>query len=129
MATAYLHFTELEVYKECRQLSKSISTFVKLFPIVEKYRLIGQIIRSSRGITACIAEGYGRYYYKENIQYCRIERGSLFETYDHLLTALDVNYIDSKIFEEYKIKIDTCGRLLNGYINYLKKTRNPKEED
>jgi four helix bundle protein len=129
MTKNYLHFTELEVYKECRLLRKSISNIVKFFPAEEKYRLIGQVLRSSRGITACIAEGYGRYYYKENIQYCRISRGSLYETYEHLLTALDEKYIESKTLDEFKIKIDACGRLLNGYINYLKKTRYPKEED
>jgi four helix bundle protein len=112
---AYVHFTELEVYKECRELRTSISKLVKTFPPEEKYRLVSQILRSSRGITNCLAEGYGRFYFKENIQYCRISRGSLFETYDHLLVAYDEDYINQKTLEEYKIKIDICGRLTNSH--------------
>lgn len=86
-------FTDLEVYKECRQLKKRIAELAHGFPADEKYKLTDQILRSSRRITACIAEGFGRYYYKENIQYCRMARGSLMETLDHLITAFDENYI------------------------------------
>jgi len=117
-------FTDLEVYKECRALRKSISELAKgNFPTEEKYKLTDQIIRSSRRITACIAEGYGRFHYKENVQYCRMSRGSLTETLEHLITAYDENYITAILLKEYKAKIDTCARLLNGYINYLRKDK------
>jgi four helix bundle protein len=125
-----MNFTDLEVYKECRQLRMGISTIVKsLFPLDEKYKLSDQILRCSRSITANIAEGHGRYYFKENIQFCRISRGSLSETLEHLITAFNEKYISEEILVEYKAKIDTCGRLLNGYINFLKKQQKPKDED
>ena len=95
----------------------------------EKYKLTDQIIRSSRRITACIAEGHGRYYFKENIQYCRMARGSLSETLEHLITGFDEGYITQEVLKEFKLKIDTCGRLLNGYIKYLLKAKPPKDED
>jgi four helix bundle protein len=123
-------FTDLEVYKECRQLRISISSLTKNeFPIDEKYKLTDQIIRSSRSITANIAEGYGRYYFKENIQFCRISRASLTETLEHLITAFDEKYISESKLIELKTKVDTCGRLLNGYINFLKKQQKPRDED
>ncbi len=123
-------FTDLEVYKECRQLRISISSLVENeFPTDEKYKLTDQIIRSSRSITANIAEGYGRYYYKENIQFCRTSRASLSETLEHLITAFDEKYISESKLIELKTKIDTCGRLLNGYINFLKKQQKPRDED
>lgn len=124
------NFTDLEVYKECRQLRISISLLTKNeFPIDEKYKLTDQIIRSSRSITANIAEGYGRYYFKENIQFCRISRASLTETLEHLITAFDEKYISESKLIELKTKVDTCGRLLNGYINFLKKQQKPRDED
>ena len=84
-----MNFTDLEVYKACRNLRKEVSDFVKVkLPQEEKYKLYDQIIRSSRSITANIAEGYGRYYYKENIQFCRISRGSLNETLEHFICEL-----------------------------------------
>ena len=121
----FASFTEMDVYKECRNLRKNISNLVKTsFPNEEKFKLTDQIIRSSRGITACIAEGYGRFHYQENIQYCRMARGSLTETLEHLITAYDEKYISQDDLKSYKTQIDKCGQLINGYINYLKKTKN-----
>jgi four helix bundle protein len=123
-------FTELEVYKVCRSFRKLISDLVKnRFPENEKYKLSDQIIRSSRSITANIAEGFGRYYYKENIQFCRMARGSLNETLEHLIVAFDEKYIDDHELLKMKIEIDSCGKLLNGYINSLKRLQKPKDED
>jgi len=64
-------FKELEVWKSARELRKSISNLTKDFPKEEKYRLVDQIIRSSRSVAANVAEGFGRYHYQENIQFCR----------------------------------------------------------
>lgn len=126
----YLEFTDLKVYKECRKLKIEISKLTKSnFPQDEKYKLTDQIIRSSRSVTASLSEGYGRFYYKENIQYCRISRGSLSETLEHLITAFDEKYISDELLKEFKIRIDTCGKLLNGYINYLLKQKKPAEEN
>ena len=117
-------FTDLEVYKECRLLRKEISNLTKThFPQEEKFVLTNQLIRSSRGVTAAIAEGHGRYHYQENIQYCRISRGSLIETLEHLITAFDEKFISTEELKYFKSKIDTCGKLINGYINYLKKSK------
>jgi len=109
---AFLPFTDLEVYKECRLLRKSIAEMVKIhFPEHEKYKLTDQIILSSRRITACIAEGHGRFYYKENVQYCRMARGSLSETLEHLITGFDEGYITADMLKDHKTRIDSCGRL------------------
>lgn len=85
-------FEELEVWKKARSLRKEISSLVKTFPNEEKYRLTDQIIRSSRSSTSNIAEGFGRFHYQENIQFCRQARGSLTETIDHLLCAFDEKF-------------------------------------
>ncbi len=39
-----------------------------------------QLIRAADSIDANIAEGYGRYAFRENIQFCYYARGSLMET-------------------------------------------------
>lgn len=85
---AFGSFEDLEVYKKCRELRIEVSNVVNQhFPEHEKYSLKSQIIKSSRSITANIAEGAGRYHFQENIQFCRISRGSLTETLDHLIVA------------------------------------------
>jgi len=116
-------FTDLDVYKKSRMFRKEISAMVKThFPQEEKHRLKAQIINASRSVTANLAEGYGRFYYQDNIRFCRIARGSLEESMEHLITAYDEKYITSEELKEFKLKYDDCLRLLNGYINYLKRT-------
>ena len=70
-------FQELNAYKESRAFRMKISKMVKEhLPKSERYALTDQILRSSRSITANIAEGYGRYYYLDNAKFCRYSRGS-----------------------------------------------------
>lgn len=116
-------FTELECWKEARILKKKVSALAKTFPPEEKYDLISQIKRSSRSVTANIAEGHGRFHYQENIQFCRQARGSLTETLDHLITALDEEYIDQETLDEFQLQLEKCLRLLNGFINYLQRAK------
>jgi len=116
-------FEDLEVWKLCRELKyKLIGIAIKL-PKEERYRMADQIIRASRSITNNIAEGYGRFHFKENIQFCRISRGSIYECIDHLYCCLDENLIESSIFENLKIECTRCLQILNGYIRYLNKVR------
>lgn len=96
---------------------------VKVFPPDEKYRLSDQLIRASRSVTANIAEGYGRYHYQENIQFCRQSRGSLFEIVDHLTVALDEGYLKKETFEALKTDVFAIIKKVNGYIQYLEKRR------
>ena len=93
------------------------------FPKEEKFLLTSQTLDASRSITANIAEGHGRYYFQDNVRFCRISRGSLEETLEHLITAFDEQYISSEILKEEKEHYDTCLKLLNGYIRYLLKNK------
>jgi four helix bundle protein len=113
-------FTELETWKEARILKQGIIKIVKEFPPEEKYNLIDQIRRSSRSITANIAEGYGRFNYQETIQFIRQARGSLTETLDHLITAMDEAYINEEIYKRFEKQYEKVLKLINGYISFLK---------
>jgi|SRR6478609_127657 four helix bundle protein len=118
---AHKNFTELEVWKKARDLKNEIKRLTVSFPAEEKFRLTDQVIRSSRSINAAIAEGHGRYSFKDQLHFCIIARGSLSETYNHLIDAFDCNYILQEQLFEFKNKIEEIERLLNGYISYLRK--------
>jgi four helix bundle protein len=118
---AYKSFEDLEVYKAARQFRKKIYKLIKALPPEEKYNLADQMRRASLSLTNNIAEGHGRYHFQENIQFCRISRGSLMELIDDLNTCIDENYFSLDYLEELKAEGYTVNKMLNGYLSYLKK--------
>lgn len=116
----YNDFRDLEVWQRCRDIRKKIWALCQDFPKEEKYRLSDQMIRASRSATANIAEGYGRFHYQENIQFCRQSRGSLYELIDHIDVAMECEYINNNHAESLVEEIKTAIKILNGYIRYLK---------
>ncbi len=119
-SNAHQSFTDLDVWKSGRKLKIRICKLVKIFPLEEKFRLSDQLIRSSRGIGSAIAEGHGKFYYKDQINYCVIASGSLSETLSHLIDAMDSEYILKDELAFFKTDIDEAGKLLNGHISFLR---------
>jgi len=119
----YNDFRDLEVWQKSKELRQKFWELCKQFPKEERYRLSDQMIRASRSATACIAEGYGRFHYQENIQFCRQARGSLYELIDHTDVAFDCRYIKGDYAEVLIEQIKTAIRILNGYIKYLKQRK------
>lgn len=115
-------FEDLDCWKMGRELRNDVKDLIKTFPVYEKYELVSQMRRASRSVTHNIAEGYGRFHFKENAQYCRVSRGSLYELLDQFITSKDEEYITEEEYLKYKKQINDCLAVLNGYINYLKKS-------
>ena len=113
-------FEDLDCWQACRVLRKFCSEVCKSFPKDEAFRLKDQILRSARRTTASIAEGYGRYHYQENIQYCRAARGSAYEVLDHFIAGQDESLISDEECLDCRDTVEKSVRLLNGYIRYLK---------
>ena len=117
----YRSFEDLEVYKAAREFRKKIYELIKGLPPEEKYNLAGQMRRAALSLTNNLGEGHGRYHFQENIQFCRISRGSLMELIDDLNTCIDEEYFPLDYLEELKEEGYTVNKMLNGYIAYLKK--------
>ena len=105
--------------EEDEELKNEISQLIKTFPPEEKCRLTDQLIRSSRSINSQIAEGHGRRTWPDRLRFSVIARGSLSETLNHLIDALDEKYINEEQLNYFRNKITEVEKLLNGYINYL----------
>ena len=95
-------FEELETWKKSRDFRNRVIQLSKSFPSDEKFRLVDQLTRASRSITANIAEGHGKYHWQENIRACRIARGSLNEVLDHLIAARDSEYLSAEELVELR---------------------------
>ena len=120
------NFKNLEAWQMARSLRNDIKEMTITFPKDEKFKLTDQMIRASRSVTANIAEGFGRYHFQENIQFCRHARGSLTELIDHLSVANDEGYIEEQQRIEFETKIESCLKILNGYIRFLKSSKDKK---
>ena len=109
-------FKDLEVWKAARDLRHEFYRLAKDLPEVEKYGLASQIRRAAISETANIAEGFGRYGYRENAQSCRQARGSLYELRDHLTTCVDEGYVSRVEGKRLDALAQSAARLLNGYL-------------
>jgi four helix bundle protein len=117
-------FEDLECWKAARELRIFVSEqIISKFPMDEKFTLTSQLKRSSRSVGDNISEGYGRFHYQENIQFCRTARGSLCESMNQVITARDENYIDEDLLQQFRARFERTKAILNGYINYLVKTK------
>ena len=119
-------YTNLEVWKKMRTLKIKIEKLAKTFPSEEKFRLSDQVIRSARSVNASFAEGHGRYTFPDRIHFCIIARGSLSETFNHLIDGYDCAYLSVEKLTEFKNEINEVEKILNGYINWLRQQMNKK---
>jgi len=126
---SFKSFEELDCWQACRRVRQFISRLVRGYPKDEKYRIVDDMIRASRSTTQNIAEGFGRFHYQENIQFCRISRGSLHELRDQLICSLDDGFIKDEDYKDGIELIDKATALLNGYINYLSKSKETTDNE
>lgn len=116
-----MEYSKLEVWMEARKLVNLLYDSSKLFPKEELFGLTNQMRRAAISIPSNIAEGCGRQTSKETIHFLHISRGSLYELETQYYLALDQKYIDESTFNIVLAQIQTCKKLLNGFINYYKK--------
>ena len=122
-------FEKLITWQKAHQFTLDVhQKLLPLIPKEEKYVLADQIRRSSKSVGANIAEGAGRYYYIDNVRFCYHARGSLDETLNHLIVACDLNYCSLELYKSFRDQIEEIRRLLNGYIEWLKKKKIGKDE-
>jgi four helix bundle protein len=109
----------------------TLDIHTKLVPVLpkdEKWGLSNQIQRSSKSIGANIAEGYGRFYFMDNVRFCYNARGSLDETVNHLRIALDLDICPPELYRGLRTQAEDVRKLLNGYISWLKQQKTGEKE-
>jgi four helix bundle protein len=122
-------FEKLMVWQKAHQLTLDVhQKLLPLLPKEEKYGLADQVRRSAKSIGANIAEGAGRYYYMDNVRFCYNACGSLDETLNHLRVARDLGYCSPTLYESLRDQIEEIRRLLNGFIEWLKKKKIGEDE-
>ena len=124
-----LSFEDLDVYTLARQFSRKIGELIKKLPAEEEYNLKGQMRRAKLSMTNNIAEGFGRYHYQENIQFCRQSRGSICELIDDFNECYDSGHIGQDYRDELKKDGYHLIKILNGYIASIKRQKSKSLND
>ncbi len=106
----------MPVWLKAHQLSVKVFSLTGELPRSEDYGLTSQIRKSSNGVSACIAEGFGRNTKKDKSNFYIIARGSSHETQSHLLYGKNVGYfgqeITDRLFQEYDDLIYELNKLI-----------------
>ncbi len=110
---------ELQVYSLSMEMAEEIWTIVIGWEYFAKDTIGKQLVRAADSISANLSEGFGRYHYKENINFSYYSRGSLLETKTWLIKAHNRKLISNESFESFIKSIDNIGIKLNNYIKSI----------
>lgn len=116
-------FEKLEVWQLAVDLADYVLGLLEALPPNKHIRLVGQMEAAVVSSSQNIAEGKGRQYKKEFIQYLHIAQGSLYE-----VVTLNEVFRRRKIFSEkdaieVRNRCEKIDRKLNGLVNSLRGTK------
>src|SRR5450755_1443007 len=114
-----ISYKTLEVWRYSMKTVKEVYDLIKSYPKEEKYGLISQTTRAAVSIPANIAEGLGRNYKKDTIQFLHISRGSAYEVETLLSIARMINIIDEEKYNRANEILENNIRVINGFIKYM----------
>ncbi len=117
-----LKLEDLEVYKVSMEIGELVWSVVNRWDYFNKTTLGSQITRSADSMALNISEGYGRFFYKENRNFCYYSRGSAKETLTAITKAKNRNLLSDEEFKNISEKLSRYFRLMFGYINSIGKT-------
>ncbi len=118
-------YQDLQVWQEGMNLAEACYQLTNAFPKEELNGMTSQIRRAAASIPANVAEGYGREYRAEYIQFLRIAQGSLKELETHLLLSArnKVGLTTTQVVNPILKQCESVGRLLRALIRSLQNKR------
>jgi four helix bundle protein len=113
------NYKKLDAWKQAMELLKDVYQLTANYPKEEQYALTSQTRRAAVSVPTNIAEGMGRQYKKDTLQFLHIARGSLYELETLFCIAATVNVLHEQAYQEISSKTEICLRILNGFINHI----------
>jgi four helix bundle protein len=114
-----LKVEDLDVYQMAEDLADRIWNMCVTWDYFAKDTIGKQLVRAVDGVSVNLAEGHGRYHFKDRLNFCYYARGSLEETKSWFNKAKRRNLIKEDK-EDLKGIIEILPRKLNAYISSIK---------
>jgi four helix bundle protein len=122
-------YKDLEIHKLSYDLAVKVHRMSLKLPQYETYEEGSQVRKSSKGITSCIVEGYGRRKYKaEFSKFLIYAHASCDETILHLNFIKDTHGFIEKEIESFIDSYEELGRRISRFINFIEKEWNVKKD-
>ena len=112
---------DLKLYRLAMEIGELVFTATNKWDLFNKKSLGDQYLRAADSIALNIAEGYGRFHFKENKNFCWYARGSLYETKAANEKAFTRKLITQEEYNNLLSKLKECHVLLNGNIKSIGK--------
>lgn len=110
------NYKTLDAWKRAMEVVKEIYLLTATFPKEEAYGLTSQMKRAAVSIPCNIAEGVGRQYKKDTLQFLYISRGSIYELETLLDICLSVKIITELQYTQIAIYVEMSMKVLSGLI-------------
>jgi four helix bundle protein len=95
-----ISYKNLDVWKISMDTVKEIYNVTRSYPSEERFGLISQTNRAAVSLPGNIAEGLGRNYKKDSIQFLHIAKGSAYELETLLCVAQMTNIINDQSYNK-----------------------------
>ena len=117
----------LDIYQLACEIGEVVWNTVGHWPTFPKTTIGTQFVDAADSISANIAEGYGRYFYKDRRQFCYYSRGSLMETKNWVTKSFRRSLLDKAEYDDLIEKPQTLHYKLNAYVKKLRANSNSKK--
>ena len=115
--TRIRHFRDLIVWQKAFGLGLEVFSKSKRWPAEERFALTDQVRRSSRSVSANIAEAWGKRRYEAHfVSKLSDADTELHETENWLMFAVSHGYIDKDEFSAFQATLDEIGRMLGSMM-------------
>ena len=115
-----MRLDDLKVYQLAMELGDTVWDLTADWDRYARRTMGTQLVRAGDSIAANISEGFGRYHYAENRQFCYYARGSLYETKNWLRRAYQRDLLNDEQVKQLQEALDPIAPMLNAYLRSLK---------
>lgn len=116
-------YRDLEVWRRSKAFVVEIYQVTKMFPPEERYGLIDQMRRAAVSIPSNIAEGHIKGSDKAFAFHLNVALGSAAELDTQLEIALDVDYLQSEMYQRLATELQEIMKMLRGLLKVVAGSR------